>query len=228
MLVALLLSSKGVAVARVDELYQEAETLAKFSNIDPMDTDPLSPTNVENFRNNYSDFFPAALWDTHALSVPPGGGAVLREIVGPSTPAWLLHQKLVRDAWQNKFELDSCVLQITNIGQLSKLEKAVAEIAQMLRKSNVIPTYTLPESEVWPCQRAAMFLGVDSWRVRFCSSCGNRYVAAHPRQQFCGDNCFQKSRKEAKKAWWGEHGQNWRTSKQKSAKKISKTKKENA
>lgn len=202
-----------------DDVYREAETLAKFSNIDPMDTDPLSARSWENFRNNYPKFFPSALWDAPGITIPSGGP------VGQSKLFWLSHQELVRDAWQSKFRLENCIRQITNIGDLSQLRQSTMAVAEMILKSDIVPKYTLPKPEVWPCQRAVMFLGVESWRVRFCASCGNRYAAARSPQKFCSDSCFQKSRKEAKKAWWSEHGQNWRASKRKSNRKALKIRK---
>jgi hypothetical protein len=36
--------------------------------------------------------------------------------------------------------------------------------------------------------------------------------------KFCSDACFKSARKDTKKAWWNEHGPEWRKSRKKKKK----------
>jgi hypothetical protein len=99
---------------------------------------------------------------------------------------------------------------------------------------NVESDLWLAGTRVWPYQQAVMFLGTNPWRALFCGLCSKRFVADKPGRRFCSEDCAKEARKRGQLAWWNQHGENWRNGKakqketRKSAKKISKTKKENA
>jgi hypothetical protein len=64
---------------------------------------------------------------------------------------------------------------------------------------------------------------VEPARLRTCArpDCQTpRFIAAHGKQQYCSDLCSHWAQKEAKKAWWAEHGQAERQ--KRAAKKISR------
>src|SRR5262249_40543643 len=74
-------------------------------------------------------------------------------------------QKLVRSAWSSRFPLDSSVQLITDTDTLSARSQMLARVTQMSNEE--IAALKLPAKEVWPFQRAVMFLAIESWRVRF-------------------------------------------------------------
>jgi hypothetical protein len=165
------------------DLLHDAKALAAFSN--------LKESEVEYFRQNYSDFLPD-IWS----SVAVGEG-----------PAWRVLQEQVAAAWRTGFTLDECVGLIVAVAKFSKLEIAIqkAEI-DMLQRTGKLPTGPFPLPETWPFQRAVMFLGMNPWRASICSRCGNRYVKDKSTRRFCSDKCFQESRLLSKRSWWSEHG----------------------
>jgi hypothetical protein len=199
----------------VDDLLIDARALAEFSNID-------SPERFDYFRNNYPDFLPNEVWDTPGAVIPPGAppesGLGKAAASGLPLQLWMLHQRVLRIAWEKKFPLDNCVSLIAAIENISQYSRAVQEVVEQTIRSNTIPKYSLPKHEVWPFQRAVMFMAVNSWRARFCIKCGKRFVAAKPKNTYCSDDCFKESRKGAKRAWWSEHGQAMREAKAKQSK----------
>src|ERR1700737_1176494 len=134
-----------------DTQLNEAEALARFANLEPED--------IKGFRQMYSDFAPEGIWDAPALSVPSGQ-------IPESIPTWKLFQKSVREIWSNKFPPENIVEFIAAVAEISKGYKRVKEIAEILGKQ-VVFTYSLPKPEIFSCQRAMMFLGVQPWRAVF-------------------------------------------------------------
>jgi hypothetical protein len=194
----------------MDSILIDADALAKFSNLKPQDT--------EEFRNKiYRDFLPADLWDVLSFTV---GDTSVGETSSPV--AWQSIQGLLQDAWANRFPLDSSVQIITAVDKLSQLTRQLARASQMSNEDIVNRVW--PAQEVWPFQRAVMFLAVESWRARFCPACGKRFVAVKPKSTYCDVSCFKEARKGAKRAWWNAHGQQLRNSKPATsqAKKLKK------
>jgi hypothetical protein len=103
---------------------------------------------------------------------------------------WEIAQEYLRTCWKEYFPVQTCVSLIT-FGS---------------------------REVVTPYQQAVMYLVVNRWRAKFCLRCGNRFVASAPKSIYCSDACFQSARKDSKKAWWNEHGPQWRTKRTKSAK----------
>ena len=195
----------------MDDLLIDARALADFSNIN-------SPERFDYFRNNYPNFLPAEVFDTPGVVIPPGAppesGLGKAAASGLPLQLWMLHQRILRIAWEKKFPLDNCVSLITAVEGLSAHSREVERVAEHMVQHNTIPDYSsVPKQEVWPFQRAVMFMAVNSWRARFCIKCGKRFVAAKPKNTYCSDECFQESRKGAKRAWWSEHGQEMRDAK---------------
>jgi hypothetical protein len=178
----------------------DGQMLAAFSN--------LAPEEVDVFRNSVApDFLPSSLWD-------------LTHIESTALPAWQLIQQKLREAWTKRFPLDLSIELISDIYRYSQQHKFWDQLQQMSNRE--ITRASVPATEVWPFQRAVMFLAVNSWRARFCLRCGKRFVAAKPKSTYCSDDCFKESRKGAKRAWWGEHGEKWREGKQRVTKKQPK------
>lgn len=166
----------------------DAQMLATFSN--------LTPTQVDEFRNSVApDFLPNSLWD-------------LTRIDSTVESAWQVIQRKAQNAWTKHFLLDQSIELITDVDRYSQQHKHWDRLNQMSNEE--IANTKVPATDVWPFQRAIMFLAVNSWRARFCPACGKRFVAAKPKSTYCSDACFNESRKGAKRAWWSEHGEQWR------------------
>jgi hypothetical protein len=209
-----MLSSRS-NLATTDEVFRDAQALALFAN--------LEPSGVEYFRNNYPNFIPDEAWSgSPALAIPLAGG------VPEPMSHWRAIQGAVRELWRNesKFPLESVIEFIAMIAQVAKGYKDHKEnietvTGMMAGKISMMSRFSRPE--IFPCQKAVTFLGVQPWRARFCV-CGNRFVAAVPASRFCSDKCFQASRRSSGRAWWSTNGTDWRNgkTKQKGTKKSSK------
>jgi len=187
----------------MDEILIDAQMLATFSN--------LSPNEADEFRNSICpNFLPADFW--RVLSISSG--------TETAEPAWQSIQQLVRESWTKRFPLEESIQLIMAIDKHSKVSQELARAERMSNQE--LLQLKLPDQEVWPFQRAVMFLTVNSWRTRFCTRCGKRFVAAKPKSTYCSDACFKESRKGAKQAWWEAHGENWRSGKKKATTKRSK------
>jgi len=101
---------------------------------------------------------------------------------------WKIAQQYVQDAWKEYFPLKTSVRLIA------------------FGPREVVAAY----------QQAVMFLTLNRWRAKFCLRCGSRFVAVSPKSIYCGDACFHVARKDSKKAWWTEHGPQWRNKRTKS------------
>jgi hypothetical protein len=172
----------------MDDVLIDAQTLATFSN--------LSLGGAAEFRNSICpSFLPDDLWDL--LSITPEAET--------AEPAWQSIQQLLQESWVKRFPLEWSIQLITTIDKHSKTSQALANVERMSNQD--LLKLKLPIQEVWPFQRAVMFLTVNSWRARFCPACGKRFVAAKPKSTYCSDACFEETRKGAKRAWWNQHGQ---------------------
>jgi hypothetical protein len=149
----------------------DAQVLAEFSNLTSEVSDPLSPKNISHFRHNHPNFVPESWWSPEE----------------DSRYSWKMAHEYVREAWKEKFPLETCV-RLVAFG---------------------------PREKVAPYQQAIMYLFANRWRAKFCLRCGNRFAANAPKSIYCSDACFQSTRKDSKKAWWNEHGQQWRDSRTK-------------
>jgi hypothetical protein len=188
----------------------DAERLAQFSNAD-------GTAEMERFRANNEGFFPRNFWNwlvpqtgesEPILTMDAASAEAVRLLKRePPIPFWKAFQHVLREAWQNGFPLEECVRFISCAGVADRLSG----------KSDEEPS--LMSYPIWPYQRAVMFLGVETWRARFCA-CGKRFVADKPARRFCSNGCAAKARKLSKRVWWAEKGDEWRADyKKKNAKK---------
>lgn len=202
------------------EFLREAKTLAKFSN--------LTAAGADYFKHNYPNFLPEALWlgaglksavpnDTpfedlqlpganrgdqltasHAVSITLSkeqADAIRHELL----PLWQEFQTWLRDTWRARFPLEKCIALISAAGNIPHAPPTAAESEPQ----------KFEKPKVWPYQRAVMLLGVEPWRARFCV-CGKRFVADKPSRRFCSTRCSSDARKVSRRAWWSEHGKQWR------------------
>jgi hypothetical protein len=192
----------------------DAERLAQFSNAD-------GTMELERFRANNEGFFPRNFenWqvpqtnDSEPILTTDAASAeaVRRLKREPPIRFWRAFQHVLHDAWREGFPLEESV----------RLISCIAVPDRLSGKSDVEPD--LLSFPVWPCQRAVMFLGVETWRARFCAQCGKRFVADKPARRFCSNACAAKARKHSKKVWWTEKGNEWRADyEKKNAKKKGK------
>ena len=168
----------------------DAKALALFANL-------KSDEDAEYFGRNYTEFLPSELWQTPKL--------------------WNALSEQVQTAWQGpaKFPLETCIQLIGIVEKFSQQARVMEQVTRNMERGKVPTAIEIPKPEVWPFQRAVMFLGIDPWRPSICSNCGKRFVKDKSSRRFCSDKCFQDSRKLAKRSWWGEHGQDLRNRKRK-------------
>jgi hypothetical protein len=179
----------------MNERFQDARTLAEFSN--------LETAGAEYFQQNYPEFLPSSLWKTFS-----SGGGPQYALTSDGTdyvesgkqekpyvegPPWSILRDSLQKAWRDKFPIEEAVglINFHGVGLFHMGDIAVSGAA--LGKTT------------WPFQRAVMFLASESWRARFCV-CGKRFVADIPGRRYCSDKCFQDSRKAAMKSWWNAPG----------------------
>src|SRR5262249_60331190 len=188
-------------MTKAKEILSDTETLGQFSNVG-------TTAEAHSFRQKNPDFFPRNFWN---WLVPQVGGnepiltidAASAEAVAhlkrePPTRFWRAFQHVLHGAWQRSFPLEESV----------RLISCVAVADRLSGKTDVEPD--LLSYRVWPYQRAVMLLGVEPWRTRFCAHCGKRFVADKPARRFCSNSCSANARKESKRHWWAEKGEEWR------------------
>jgi hypothetical protein len=180
----------------------DSERLADFSNV-------KWPKDAQKFRGSCSDFFPQDFWRKDLRASPddpipegdPGlyGGDTNVQLYAMGlldrpdrVPLWWFFKQRLREAWQRGFPLEMSVSLITSLSPFFR-------------------AFTfLKASQVWPYQRALMFLCNEPWRARFCSQCGDRFVGDKPARRFCSATCSAKARKNSRAASWQKHGKEWR------------------
>ncbi len=170
-----------------------------FSNVN-------GPQEAKRFRAKNDDFFPPHFWKNRVAAEaddPIPEGDPLFGLYGTdasdmllamglksrpsSVPFWWWLKQRVRVAWKRGFPLEICV--------------------------NLIASTSPPlgSIQVWPYQRALMFLGCEPWRARFCGQCGARFVADKPARRFCSRRCSVEARRKSRATSWEKHGEEWRT-----------------
>lgn len=190
-----------------------AGKLAQFANAESQDE-------IERFRARNDDFLPPDLWtELNAGKIGiafrnlPGSGEPdfpLRiEAFGPSgrlrsegtltVRAWTDLRDQVRLAWDERFATDRCILLLT---------LAATSKGRLL----------FPPS---PFQKSVMLLALESWRARFCSVCGHRFVADKPATRFCSLVCTGQARRASRNTWWKKNGKKWREKTRKQKRKSN-------
>lgn len=158
----------------------------------------LSAADVDDFRHNFEGFLPKGFWNP---------------------PRWRIFQAFLREAWSG-FPIDNA---IPLISWASLVDDRVLPVTDDLSQGPDPNPTVADYKRTWPFQRAVMCLAIEPWRARFCSQCGNRFVADEPNRKFCSDKCFQIWRTQAKRVSWSKHGREWRANRRKS-KQHAKTK----
>jgi hypothetical protein len=118
-------------------------------------------------------------------------------------------------------------------------EEAVAQLQEILVSPN--RSLTLPpsffsvdwrrESFVYQprseLQRTLYFLLQHASLLKLCANvdCPRpHFIAIHGNDRYCSKKCFDLARKAAKRAWWDEHGEQWRSGREKLKKRQSRKK----
>jgi hypothetical protein len=208
-----------------NDILNSADGLAEFSN--------LEPAGVEDFRKTHAGFVPDFWWNESVSG-----------LTGATVKIWQVCQAHLQEAWKSgpgkrPFSLTACIRLISaGVRPEEPVEGRDYHVEPREQSTiyhiNMESDLWLAGTRVWPYQQAVMFLGTNPWRALFCGLCGRRFVADKPGRRFCSETCTKEARKRGQLAWWNQHGENWRNGKtkqketRKSAKKISKTKKENA
>lgn len=170
------------------QLLADSQALADFAN--------LVDTEAQGFGLKHPGFVPGWWW-TVRLSMAEDDRVWVQ---------WEKTQHTLRGAWGKKFPLDDCVELI-----------AAGAVHPMNMLSSLLSDLGYDPKTVWPYQRAVMFLALNPWRMRFCMGCGKRFVADVPKRKFCSTNseCFANHRRQVKRAWFQEHGKEWRAKRKK-------------
>ena len=175
------LSSKA-RVSKAKENLWVAERLALFANADDRAA-------IENFRANNPEFLPPAVWSNASEPIPGEKGFDEMLFGSGIKPCyWFGLREALRSAWKDGFTPEYCVILLSFAGDMP----------------------LNPSAEVWPFQRAVMFLAMKPWQAKFCGVCGKRFVADKPATRFCSTACADRARKASRNDWWKEHGKDWR------------------
>jgi len=163
--------------------------LLDFANLRESD-----PASVSQIQKHYSDFLPFA----------PGQGKE------HSSPRLIFNlQFLLRQAWDSPTLLDRDL----HLG--FTLHKVYEQFLQAAAKR---PEEGSALHRIWKALGNTIValtlarLLVD--RMRRCenSTCAVPYfLAKHRNQKFCSEICAGPAQRELKKAWWSEHGDEWRS-----------------
>jgi hypothetical protein len=174
------------------QILWDAERLALFSNAN-------AAKEVKRFHAAHDDYFPRSFWN---YKIRVGGPGEFTVSSGPipqeEVPMWRAFQRALQEAWQVGFPREECV-RLISCGVVPE---------RISGKSEFEPD--LLSYPAWPYQMAVMFLGVESWRARFCGQCGKRFVADKPARRFCSNPCAGKARQASRSLSWSKHGEKWR------------------
>jgi hypothetical protein len=217
-----------MGMPRVTDNLRDAQALAEFSN--------LESNRVEWFRNNYPDFVPQAWWDYQSgqsVSKPLSGidqyGKMVTGVDKSGEKQWQLTQDILQHSWKHQFKDEdgvySLVALITSVFNPDRLFTTIAERAiDEVFPQGLPEGYSIsgipprPAFENFyghgvastPFHRAVVYLFQNSWRARFCAECNKRFVAAEPKNKFCGDKCSNENRQRQKREWFRKNGKQWR------------------
>jgi len=191
---------------KVTEAFRDAEALADFANLDPIDS-----ASVAYFKNNYPDFAPSEWWDYPCRS--DGTRVILAEDIdkirndpdfktkleklGEGIQQWRDAQDYIQKVWKAEFKLNA-----SGVSDLLKLVFYVDSPGLIWNSSQVLlPNGTIYElnTKLYSFHKAVLYLHQNSWRAKICNGCEKHFVANHPKRDFCeypdgrGDTCRQKS-----------------------------------
>lgn len=195
----------------VTEKLRDAQALAEFSNLELKD--------VESFRRNYPDFVPQSWWDYEPTIENSKGDAVPTH-----KKQWQENQRYLRQAWKDHFPeafffTARLILSVFDPDQLMD----IVMFPQLGHRPHIVDDGALG-CELYPHQKAVLYLHQEPWRARFCAECEKRFVAAESKNKYCGEACFHKNRDRQKRKWWAENGSKLRAAQQKKMKRSPRTK----
>lgn len=183
------------------EHLKAAKALADFANLDDDEEE-----DIKSFREAHPDFFPQSWWEYEPTN--------LQGVPLPDSQ-WRIAQILVRDAWDSNFRIPpfEYVLLLT------------AVFNPAWAKADYRPPYADASDldEEYPYHRAVEWLTGQGWRAKTCLYCRKRFIAEHPKRQFCtfdtedpddvSDSglegrkiqCSMVYRKGYRSSWWNEN-----------------------
>jgi hypothetical protein len=198
---------RGGKMPAVTEVLRDAQALASFSN--------LEPEGVEYFRRNYPDFVPQAWWDYEATNrTDQLKGGLL-----PPGKQWQDNQRYVREAWENHFTggLFSVIRLVMSVFNPND----ILDVTMGFDAIDGRPGFMKLEDffgarlVTYPHQKAVLYLFEQPWRARFCHECGKRFVAAEPKNKYCGEACSHENRNRQKRDWFNRVGGQQRAARKK-------------
>ena len=221
-------------------LLDAADALAAFAN--------LEPAGVEAFRQLHLDFIPAVWWaksnwlqERNLLLKAWRAGfpadltlklttarlfGVAHILASAGLPAGIPNPsftaQMITDALDN-FDGRSLI-------GLAPNRKILAPDGTDITKE--VKRRVESDPQVWPYQRAVLFLHVEPWRAKVCQECGRRFVADHARRKYCsiagegGSRCSALVIKRQHLDWgrennWGREKSNTKKSGQRGVRPIN-------
>jgi hypothetical protein len=168
-----------------------------------------APESAERFSKRFSDF---QLFEVPFRAFSPTPGEEKQE-----ERSWLLQLRAIMQAiWTQpdarRREWNGAVLRtylaMPPLDQMKTRLRAGDPMAMILPEP-------LPES---PIERAMDYLLKSHHKARHCENpqCPAPYFfGIKSKQRFCGEACAEHGQREAKRRWWNEHGDEWRSKQKK-------------
>ena len=181
---------------------KDARLLARFA--------VLRESDIDAFRKDAPDFVPQDYWGAMpTLTLRPD--LPLEQVLYKGRP-WELAQRMVRDAWHQRFPPEKAVELISNCSKFSDMERQLNAILTAPNASVEDLLRHLSPAKMYGFQKAVMYLSMQPWRAKVCSleSCKRRYVANAPPQETCGLDCRSQYHKLRKARDWEKSGRQYR------------------
>jgi hypothetical protein len=160
------------------------EALTRFARISSKEA-------FDAFQRAFPTFFPATFWNSSHYAHDIPGSRPIR--------FWRVWQRLLLDAWRAEFHPDYVSQLLKSLGE-SSLEE-LPEFGK-LRLVEI--------QSVHNCERAVIAMGKSPWRAKFCSKCGQPFVADKPQRDYCSDECRSRVHQLAWRERWEKYGRKWR------------------
>ena len=176
-------------MANLKQILSDALALAEFSNLERGD--------LGRFRQKHPEFVPLRWWTCHP--------------VGQDLEQWRFNQDVLRQAWKkNGFsqDLNFVMMIVMSVFDPQEMTDVFASVDGQLHSRYANLDATSPGQ--YPHQRAVLFLFEHPWRARFCPMCNKRFVAAEPKNKFCGEACSHESSRRRHNEWARKNLKAWR------------------
>jgi len=211
---------------KVTEAFRDAEALADFANLNPLDS-----AVVAYFRNNYPDFAPGEWWD-YLYRID--GTRVIRaedidkirndpdyktklDKLSEGLKQWQYAQDHIQKFWKAEFKLNA-----SGVSDLLKLVFYMDRPGLVWNSSQVLlPNGTIYElnTKLYSFHKAVLYLHQHPRQAKICKMCGKYFVHVHGKREFCeypdtrGETCRHKNDNKRRLDYYYEAGKKKRQAK---------------